>query len=511
MTQYTAVSFAPVQGFIEKSRKLRDLFGASLILSYLSQQLAEAADRKPELAVISPALINVQEGTPNRILVQGLFERNDVTNVLLASWAKILDTCREWIEQNVPDSYCWLQEWKKWQQYTWEIFWGVGETPDAAMRDLGARKLKRAWTGINWTGESSSLTGTDAIAAPYLGQVNSDPGRSLDKTEKEAVERFYRQLAYVLDDPYQRSGKVVPAGIEPEGKFIAASERLSIPELAKRLVTLPILARKIGMTDLGDGFQETSREVGDWTGWFMGDGDKVGNKLKDLTSNQQRQAFSLAMREWGQSFKDSFPKSLGRVIYAGGDDFLGVLYRSSDQKIEAVKAFEWLKMLNDQWQQHKQSITLSLGFVWVGHAVPQRDILQHCREAERRAKSLGRDRVTLRVVFNSGQFVQWTCPWDHLGILTQYRDRDGNQNWTHIYQDWSHLKARHAVRLKETDQIPTDAKLALALLDFYFNNAGQSIQQQHGWLKLAGDDSPGAIVQWIDDLVQVGWQLCSNT
>jgi CRISPR-associated protein Cmr2 len=49
MTQYTAVSFAPVQGFIEKSRKLRDLFGASLILSYLSQKLAEAADRHPWL------------------------------------------------------------------------------------------------------------------------------------------------------------------------------------------------------------------------------------------------------------------------------------------------------------------------------------------------------------------------------------------------------------------------------------------------------------------------------
>ena len=41
MTKYTAISFAPVQGFIEKSRKLRDLIGASQILSYLAYSLVE--------------------------------------------------------------------------------------------------------------------------------------------------------------------------------------------------------------------------------------------------------------------------------------------------------------------------------------------------------------------------------------------------------------------------------------------------------------------------------------
>ena len=40
---YTAIGFAPVQGFIEKSRKLRDLFGASKILSYLSGKIVSKA------------------------------------------------------------------------------------------------------------------------------------------------------------------------------------------------------------------------------------------------------------------------------------------------------------------------------------------------------------------------------------------------------------------------------------------------------------------------------------
>ncbi|MFN7715048.1 MAG: type III-B CRISPR-associated protein Cas10/Cmr2, partial [Pseudanabaenaceae cyanobacterium] len=41
MTTYTVITFAPVQGFIEKSRKLRDLYGASQILSYLSYCLVK--------------------------------------------------------------------------------------------------------------------------------------------------------------------------------------------------------------------------------------------------------------------------------------------------------------------------------------------------------------------------------------------------------------------------------------------------------------------------------------
>ena len=83
-TVYTAISFAPVQGFIEKSRKLRDLFGASLILSYLSQKIVERAEAHlGQGCVISPGLIQHQEGMPNRILVKGELTRDFVEKALL--------------------------------------------------------------------------------------------------------------------------------------------------------------------------------------------------------------------------------------------------------------------------------------------------------------------------------------------------------------------------------------------------------------------------------------------
>ncbi|MGB7440987.1 MAG: type III-B CRISPR-associated protein Cas10/Cmr2 [Coleofasciculaceae cyanobacterium] len=592
--QYTAISFAPVQGFIEKSRKLRDLYGASLILSFLSSKLVERA-KSLGLEVISPGLPTIQEGMPNRILIKGKFERNDVQKTLLTEWQKVLKICRVWVEDNlgIPKcQYSWSQpeaqvdssdipplprgargvngesvnpqykrkqkgEWERWGSYTWEIFWGHGKSIQAAMDDLETRKLKRDWTAINWMGESSSLTGTDAIAWHQLGKKSNQPWRTLNETEQRELNRFYHHLAWILDDPYSRhyqARKQTQESIPSEealetyfkqdssGKFIAPNEKISIPELAKRLATLPYLAKKIGMEQLDEGFKDITREAGYYTGWFMGDGDKVGEKLKELATRHENdeeqrveelKKFTDLMRKWGNKFqgnKELFPQGKGRVIYAGGDDFLGVLYseetktKEEPDKVKPIEALQWLLNLESHWedlqnnikQELKLDFTFSVGFVWAGHQVPQRDILQHCREAEKRAKSLGRDRVTIRVVFNSGQSVQWTCPWDYLHILRNYRDRDGktwgeDPNWNHIYTDWAQLKSRHAIHLKEMEGVPIKKQIALSIFDLYFNDAGKTFSQERRWDYLAGGNTDVVIVNWINDLIQVGWQLCRNS
>ncbi len=534
MSAYTAIAFAPVQGFIEKSRKLRDLFGASLILSYLSYKLVKQAEESG-FNVISPGSPNIQKGMPNRILLkgEGAFSRNDVTNTLRKSWQEILNECRVWIEREVPpkEQYFWQQEWMRWGLYTWEIFWGHGDCIECAMKNLETRKLRRDWTAINWIGDSSSLTGTDAIAWPRLGLEHSNPGRQLSDAEKAELKDFYQRLSCVLEN--------LPPDGKPEGKFLAPNERLSIPELVKRLVTREDIAKSLDMETLQkkgyeQGFSDLIRMpeegVGQWTGWFMGDGDKVGKKLQDIAQKEGDEGlknFSEAMRDWGKKFMENFPEDKGRVVYAGGDDFLGIIYSTKPEKPpEPIEALEWLMGLSDKWKEHGQDINLSVGFVWAGHSVPQRDILQHCREAEKRAKSLGRNRVTIRVVFNSGQFVEWTCPWDYLHILKQYQDRDGKTypkeecqdqdpkylpNWNHIYNDWAQLKARHAIRLREMEELSINKELALVLFNLYFDNAGEKFKQERKWIDLAGDNSDSAIVNWIDDLVQVGWQLCRNS
>lgn len=533
MYKYTAITFAPVQGFIEKSRKLRDLYGASLILSYLSQQLAQYVKNTAELTLISPALPSVQKGMPNRILIKGEMSKEDAEKIILSAWKEMLKVCRTWIEEKVPDKYHWEREWTLWGGHTWEIFQGSGCCIETAMNDLETKKLSRDWSAVNWIGESSSLTGTDGIAFPDLGSDYRNPKTLNYGLEDEKVKYFYERLARKLDN--------CPPEKIPEGKYIAPNEKLSIPELVKRLVTLPEIANLISkaipnndpLEKLKEGFQEIDRKPtettsGQWTGWFMGDGDKVGDHLKKLAlagenkGDKEIQNFSDAIRKWGKDFEKNFPEDLGRIVYAGGDDFLGIIYNKPATPITAFQGYEWLTTLNKKWHEHEQKITLSVGFVWVAGSVPQRDVLQHCREAEKVAKSLGRDRVTIRVVFNSGQYVQWTCPWDYLDILMKYQDRDGKTfaewkckgrqkedfpNWSHVYSDLATLKARHAINLNAKG-INIDERIALELFNVYFEKQKEDLQNQQE--QIVGKSDNLELMKWIDGLINIGWYLCSN-
>ena len=106
VAKYTVITFAPVQGFIEKSRKLRDLYGASQILSYLSWKIVGAANNK-NCEVISPAIaiddasemanVDIVQGMPNRILILGDFSHNDAQKALTEGWKEIVTACRGWL------------------------------------------------------------------------------------------------------------------------------------------------------------------------------------------------------------------------------------------------------------------------------------------------------------------------------------------------------------------------------------------------------------------------------
>ncbi|MBE9055024.1 type III-B CRISPR-associated protein Cas10/Cmr2 [Sphaerospermopsis sp. LEGE 08334] len=551
MNIYTAITFAPVQGFIEKSRKLRDLYGGSLILSYLSQKLVEEFHKPPTLEVISPASHNLQKGMPNRILIKGYVSQDQAKEVLLRNWKNVLKVCKKWIDTDnlsqdkFPEfKYEWDREWSLWGCHTWEIFQGCGCTIKDAMEDLETKKLSRDWTAVNWIGESSSLTGTDGIAFPGMGAERRNPKEIKYSDEKKEIEAFYQKLAEITE----QNSEI------PEGKFIALNEKLSIPELVKRLVTWPEIAEELEIQELDKSFAEIQRKPtetirGQWTGWFMGDGDKVGEHLQELAQKEngdkEIKKFSKAMRNWGKQFDDRFnlKQKLGRVVYAGGDDFLGIIYSEDTQKqISPFTAYEWLLTLNNTWKKHGEKITVSVGFVWVAGSVPQRDVLQHCREAEKEAKNLGRNRVTIRVVFNSGQYVQWTCPWDDLGILMKYRDRDGKTfyeweckgrnkddfpNWSHVYSDLATLKARHSFGLSPNKHHTYINELKVldnlsGLIDFiemYFPGCKDILKNKEKYLVCGNKDpnnvtrkteSAPLMITWIEDLINIGWHLCSK-
>ncbi|MDF5722357.1 MAG: type III-B CRISPR-associated protein Cas10/Cmr2 [Rhizonema sp. PD37] len=573
-TIYTVITFAPVQGFIEKSRKLRDLYGSSYLLSYLSWVICTAVE-KHGCKVISPATPNITQGMPNQIIIKGDFPEENAKLVFLTAWKCVTETCREWIEDNANGELVtdndkgewkytfWKRSWDLWTKYAWEFFWVQGTSDISDVREkLNEKKRPRDWTGINWQGESSTLSGVDAIAYPKLGQISA-PRNYNYQDEKKSVTVFYQILSKKLGE-----------------SFIDPKEELSIPELIKRMITYESVSLKLierlrtvfGRNHLNieelikeiaqiskdlkpSSFKDLNRHKEDnqaenqtqpdrgFQGWFQGDGDKAGDYLKKYP--EKTHAFSKKMRNWGKWFKNR-PFRMGRVIYAGGDDFLGVFYDKDDseEKLEPRYCVNWLSDFKSKiWHENKTSedeqkeITVSVGFVWAFPGIPQRDVLQHCRLAEKSAKNNGRDRIAFRILFNNGNHLEWVCPWWLLeaGLLSSYRDRDKNeskskQNWTHIYNDVAVLESRHAF---DDDGLG----VALGLLEIYFPEYVDKIQDKKKQLHqteadLTKTDSGilgeckiyykensqeldenkvnKALTSWIINLAKVGFHLCQQ-
>ncbi len=515
-TIYTALTFAPVQGFIEKSRKLRDLYGSSFILSYLSQALCNTAKQQGH-HVVSPAIIKVVQGTPNQIIILGAFNQEEATAAFNHAWKTLIRTCRCWIEDQIQGEYQWRKDWELWANHAWEFFWAQGdrgENISDVRRKLNESKRSRNWIGINWMGESSTLSGADAIVWLGMGR-NIEPTERNLSAETAQIRQFYKQLSQ----------------LQPLGEaFIDPTKQLSIPELIKRLITYDVIASKLNLkpkelpsVKIPKTFRDLNRfQDKRWTGWFQGDGDSIGKYLRKLAgSGKEADAltqFSQAMLDWGgKSLKPSVEDSLGRVIYAGGDDFLGVLYRNApEQELTAQECLNWFYTFPEVWREHGQDITVSVGFVWAGGGVPQRDVLQHCREAEKSAKNNGRDRIALRVLFNGGNCIEWVCPWWFLkDVLKGYRDRIAGQNWTHIYNDVAALKSRHAFEGQQSE-------VALALFEVYFGKENRDTLSKHRWNSGAqtgilgnqpknDEEDTKALNDWIINLAKVGFYLCSST
>ncbi|MEA5518791.1 type III-B CRISPR-associated protein Cas10/Cmr2 [Limnoraphis robusta] len=442
---YTVITFAPVQGFIEKSRKLRDLYGSSYILSFLSWVICQVAETQ-KLEVISPALPNITQGMPNQIILKGDVSPENLDLIkrrFNQAWRLIAESCQDWIENNIKtwtDSKeethlwnysIWKRDWDLWKNHAWEYFEASGK-PGESITQVRERinqvKTLRDWTGINWQGESSTLSGTDAIAYPDLGRI-ADPRHYNYPAERTKIQAFYEKLSLVLGE-----------------SFIDLREQLSIPELIKRLITHEMIANRLKeklplleIEDRADQIPQIAKELNPasfkdlnrlkdseddekyCTGWFLGDGDGAAKYFKQIgkqgiqAEEQGTLSFSQEMREWGKQLRDQQAEYLdhkGRMVYAGGDDFLGVLYKV-EEPISPLECFQWFYQFKSQvWHQPKRKIiTASVGFVWAGAQVPQRDILQHCHLAEKSAKSGGRDRIAFRILFNSGNYLEWVCPW----------------------------------------------------------------------------------------------------
>ena len=500
---YTALTFAPVQGFIQSSRKLRDLYGSSLLLSHLAHAICADVTRflGQSDAVISPAGVQISQGVPNTVIIQGDYPEAQARTALLTAWRKVLQACRSWLEKTirvenfdpVPDGWCgwepgWGASWKAAASHSWEVFHGQGATIRAARQALLISKQQRDWSVPNWTGESSTLSSAEAVVRPTMARVIAPWKVDAVKAAKEASDL----LAQLRKDRGEA--------------FAGEKEEISLLELVKRLITYRPIIRDAFELDqplndemiaallrrfdpLSTRQDSEQQEKPESIIWFMADGDQIGNYLTRIAQSEgegEEEAlrhFSSAMRSWAASLYQAVPKcmtgnatnakSKATVIYAGGDDLLGALHETEPGKndLSSSDLWHWLLAFPSIWREaNHPELTISMGVVWADANVPQREALKHAREAEAAAKSRGRDRFALRLLYASGNHLEWSCPWTWLKpILDSYTDRNGRMeasgdgtapNWRHLAEDLVWLEKRQAMT----------SETAEALWQAYFPN-----------------------------------------
>ena len=144
------------------------------------------------------------------------------------------------------------------------------------------------------------------------------------------------------------------------------------------------------------------------------DGDDIGKKLGASKTQEEYHSFSKKLLEFAKlakSYLDKDGEYRGRTIYAGGDDFIGVV------NLEALPAFvcKMQSLFKDVGDY-----TLSFGICISHYKTPLNEVLKKARAMERTAKTYFTDKknstaiswmsssqVLAETVFSNGHWEEW--------------------------------------------------------------------------------------------------------
>ena len=407
----TVITFAPVQGFISSSRKLRDLYGSSLLLSYLARAIIQDAEQRlGSDAVVSPALVSTSRGTPNLLVIRGDYRKGHGRDAL-----------------SMPGLACWTPAAAGWRAPCGSSSVSTGRAPGIKCASTaGSTSMPRAKAlllPVPACGRSSRPATGRRSTGPAKVPPSPATVRCAGRSMGAVIDP--RQLPpRQIDEDCQRFAAALREQPQLGEAFIDAREQLSLPELVKRLVTYAPVARgpwlaRPWMALLPERYQEiaaSQRVV-----WFMADGDRVGEHLSRLSGGdpaeeaQALSSFSAAMRDWAQQLYAEVPKLMEQkatVIYAGGDDLLGALHDTEPAAHRCRSVLLARHLFEASGRPRPAGRTHRVDGAGVDRRrCPRREALAQLREAERHAKQAGRNRFALRVLFQSGRHLEWICPW----------------------------------------------------------------------------------------------------
>ncbi|MCS7459009.1 type III-B CRISPR-associated protein Cas10/Cmr2 [Paenibacillus doosanensis] len=421
-------TIGPVKSFIEHSRKARDLYAGSYLLSYLMRAAVEELHRhKPKLEIIFP-LAN-QSNVPNRLIakVNGYSQREkEQLGQELSQFVqkRFIELCEQIFDKSkvIPNQIATRQI-----ERFLELYWVFEPEPDYSLAynkiNANLNNIKRL-RSFEQTFESSGrkcniypeynaifVKQKDGKLPSFVDEQNvidvtqletcrysMKPGeglsaiafikRMLHLLEADQLLPEYSlnisSVAYMLLKNSWRKEKYKELELlkdeASEALFdLQNGQKLSIDEYSSDNIEI---AKKMYQELNSDAFR-----VSPYYALLKFDGDGMGQLYRDYPTRQTQEQLSQNTSHFSNRVRAIISEQGGICIYAGGEDFLGFLPVS--------KLFITLYQLRQEFiaqvkspVEHGKSLTFSAGIVIAHLMQPLGAMLARTSEMERQAKEL---------------------------------------------------------------------------------------------------------------------------
>lgn len=425
MKSYIGISIGPVVKTITMARKPKELWSASYLFSYLAKKIINTLPEGCRL--VSPAKCEDKLGIglyPDRIYVE------------------------------CPDGFG-LSEAGKWMDAAWEDF-------NAGLN------LNRDYFNLM---VAPCSVGNDREALAVLNGSLDLLELNVFAQDEDSTENIMTLLRKSLGSPLFVDGMDSRRFVVDTLAEIAAAE-LSSAENLWRSFTAAVNEEEYS----GDPYSELAhcKSYHKYFCVVQADGDNVGKSLRTMDDNEI-QAFSQALIDFGRNAKNQIDSYGGFPVYAGGDDLLflaPVVGKDGRNILELVedlnsKSFECVSDLSKD-----SAMSLSFGISMCYYKHPLYEALNTARDLLERAKNVkNKNAVSIRLEKHSGESFDVTFSKNMEGLWNLVEGLIDSTN------DGNTVSAvAHKLRRSETllyDVLEDRAGRAVRL-DAYFKNILES-------------------------------------
>jgi len=153
------------------------------------------------------------------------------------------------------------------------------------------------------------------------------------------------------------------------------------------------------------------------------DADDMGSKLSACNSIKEHQTLSQKLAEYADWAREYVNNGKGKAIYAGGDDFMGLL--------NLTTLFETIEELRKEFGKRfvEEQMTFSAGIAIAHYKTPLGEVLNYARKMEHKAKDQkDKNSFGIAVMKHSGEVHETVLYWNN-NLATSTKKGDWNTTY----------------------------------------------------------------------------------